>query len=81
MGDLLHAGFHVLTDPAHASKAEKNNRKQEKTVGEGNRKTSKAKEQTQRRFQMIFMSLCNTVDYQVYSLELPETLDTNNAVL
>lgn len=35
----------------------------------------------QRCFQMIFMSLRNTVDYELYSLELPETLDTNNAVL
>lgn len=30
---------------------------------------------------MIFMSLRNTVDYQVYSLELLEMLNTNNALL
>lgn len=44
-GDLLHAGIHVLTDTAPASKAEKTQEKTGKDGGGGRQKTRKGKEQ------------------------------------
>lgn len=79
-GDLLHAGIHVLRGSL-SFKSRKKTKENRKGWWGRDIKNKKGEGRNVKTFQMTFLSLHNTVDSQVHSLELLEMLNTNNALL